>query len=300
MTADEVVIIGEYVAPRTGKDARAPIAILLHMYNSTRSAFAPLIKPLHEAGFAVLAIDLRGHGESVAPSSMDLAGRMQRRDPDLFRKMFNDVTAAYLWLRDQPGVDPARFVLVGASVGCSVALDYAGRDRSVDGIVCMTPGTAYLGLDSQAHIEKCKDRPVLLMAAEEERSACDRLAKVVGESATVHTVPNQPALGEMGLHGTRMFGKVGGIEKTIVDFLVKVAGEPSSAPVVASLKGKSYYGPNAAEGRNLSRDNVRWFSSPSEAEARGFNASKAGSKSSSSRGGGRRRIATGERFPDGQ
>ena len=38
---------------------------------------------------------------------------------------------AYDWLAQQPKVDRARFALVGASVGCSVALQYAAKDRSV-------------------------------------------------------------------------------------------------------------------------------------------------------------------------
>jgi len=41
---------------------------------------APLVPYLHAAGFAVLAIDLRGHGESEGPSELGLAKKVESRD----------------------------------------------------------------------------------------------------------------------------------------------------------------------------------------------------------------------------
>jgi len=270
-TEDEVVIVGDYAepVPRNGEKL-APMAILLHMYQSDRSAFAPLIGPLRHAGFAVLAIDLRGHGESVVPAKLQLQEHVRQRDPDLFKVMHRDVAAAYLWLRDQPGVDPTRFALVGASVGCSVALDYAGKDKSVDAVACLTPGTAYLALDSMAHIEKCANRPVLLIASEGERAAADRLAQAAGQNVTVKTVPDQPALGEKGLHGTKMLDEVPGIDKTVIEFLTESVGPPSPHPVIATPRGRTYHEPNSSYAKQAGRLNLRWFSSPQEAEARGL------------------------------
>ncbi|MBP7937868.1 MAG: alpha/beta fold hydrolase [Phycisphaerae bacterium] len=274
-TEDEVLIVGDYAEPvLRGGQKLAPMAILLHMYQSDRSAFTPLIGPLRRAGFAVLAIDLRGHGESNAPARLQLVERVRQRDPDLFKSMHRDVAAAYLWLRDQPGVDPARFVLVGASVGCSVALDYAGRDKSVDAVACLTPGTAYLALDSMAHIEKCANRPILMIAAEGERAAADRLAQAAGQHVAVKVVPDQPALGEKGLHGTRMLDKVADIDKTMIEFLSRSVGPPSTHPVIATPRGRTYHEPNSSYARQAGRLNLRWFSSPAEAEARGLKAPK--------------------------
>jgi len=299
-TEDHLVIAAGFVPPLAKKDAKAPIVILLHMYKSDRSAYAPLIGPLHRGGLAVLAIDLRGHGDSVGPPESKLLDRVARRDRDLFKQMRKDVDAAYQWLREQPEVDLARFVIVGASVGCSVALDYASRDPSVDGIACMTPGTGYLGLDSLAHVDKYGQRPLLLLASEQERSASDQLARAARQ-ATVKLFPDQPALGPMGLHGTRMFGQVAGIEKRIVDFLIASAGPPSDGPVVASIKGKVYYDPDSSSARRLSPKNLRWFSSPTEAEARGLRPpkSRTRSKTKGTQNSSRQTDPAGEPFPDG-
>jgi len=262
-TEDEIAIVGSYTRPKgKKKDEKAPMVILLHMYNSNRWAYDPLLPHLHDAGFAVLAIDMRGHGESVGPEEKKLADSVSRRDSKLF------MAAAYVWLAGRPEVDPARFVLVGASVGCSVALDYAGRDRSVDGVVCMTPGTSYLGIDSVRDARKYGKRPILLLAGESERAAADQLAKLMPE-AKLHIVPGNKE-NTTALHGTKMFGKVNDIEKTITEFLVKAAGKSSKDVVVASVKSNVYHQPDSGTVRLINPENKRWFSSPEEAAARGL------------------------------
>jgi len=299
-TNDGFVIAADFVEPMANKETKAPIAVLLHMYKSDRSTYTPLIGPLNKAGFAILAIDMRGHGHSVGPPEKQLAQRVERRDHKLFREMYKDVEAGYLWLRQQGRVDLSRLVIVGASVGCSVAMDYASRDPSVDAIVCMTAGTAYLGIDSLTHVAKLGQRPLLLLASEEERSASDQLAKLARQ-ATVKIFPEKKALGPMGLHGTRMFGKANGVEKMIVDFLVDSVGEPSSQCVVASVKGKVYYEPGSSQASRLSQDNLRWFSSSAEADARGYRPpkSKSRSKTKNASKANSHSDPTGEPFPVG-
>lgn len=267
-TGDGIDIHGGFTPARLKKSEKAPIAILLHMYKHDRSTYDPLIPHLHRAGFAVLAIDVRGHGESVGLPEMELVKRVAARDTRLFGDMHKDVAAAYLWLAKQPNVDLARFVLVGASVGCSVALDYAVDDRSVDGVVCMTPGTRYLGIDSVRDAKKYGKRPLLLLAAERERSAADELGKIVPQ-ATVKIVPGSEG-DRTALHGTRMFGKVPRIESTIAEFAAKAAGPPPTEPVVASIKSDVYHQPDSGTVRLIKEANLRWFSSAAEAAARGL------------------------------
>jgi len=278
-TTDEgIEIHGTYVPPRGQAEGKAPIVILLHMYNRDHKDLLPLLPFLHEAGFAALAIDMRGHGRSVGPAAMNLPKRVGDRDPKLFREMYRDVEAAYLWLADQPGVDTGRFVLVGASVGGSVAMNYAGRDRSVDAVVWLTPGTKYLGIDSMRDARKYGHRPLLMLAAEPERSAAETLGAMAAGSS-VQLFPGQ-ADNEMALHGTHMLGQVAGIEKTIVGFLIRSVGQPATQPVVASITSDVYHNPDSASVKRIKKANLRRFSSPSEAESRGLRPSKSGRRSS--------------------
>jgi len=267
-TEHNIAIVGTYSPPTKSAGGPAPAAVLLHMYRHDRRTFEPLVPALSRAGFAVLAIDLRGHGESAGPAELGLADRVARRDPRLFQLMYRDVEAAYAWLAEQPEVDLSRWVLVGASVGCSVALDCAARDRSVDGVICLTPGLNYLGIDSDAHARKYGRRPLLLIASEGEKADAQALGRLV-EGATVKIVPDSPD-GKDALHGTRMFGKVEGIETLIAEFAARAAGPPSTEQVVASRIGQVYYEPDSSQARNLSTRNLRRFSSAQEAQDRGY------------------------------
>ncbi|MCH7720748.1 MAG: alpha/beta hydrolase [Planctomycetes bacterium] len=260
-TLDGVRIVADYYA--TDGDEPAPVVILLHMYRSNRAAWKPLVPVLHRAELAALAIDLRGHGESVEPADMDLADKSKARDSGLFNSMHSDVEAAYYWLSKRSDVDLTRLGLVGASVGCSVALDYASRDRSVDAVVCMTAGENYLGMDSKTHIARLRSQPILLLATTGERKASDTLGKLQA-AAVVDMV------GGGTVHGTRMFGRIAGIEERITEFLVENLGEPASHPVVAAMGTDRFHEPQSAGTKRMPPRTKRWFSSPAEAEKRGL------------------------------
>ena len=262
--ADGVRIAADYFAPDSGERGPAPMAIVLHMYRSDRSAYAPLVTPLHEAGFAVLAIDLRGHGESATTETRDA---VLKRDPGLFRKMQDDVRGAYDWLVQQPHVDRARFALVGASVGCSIALQYAAKDRSVDALVCLSPGLNYMGLDAAGELNQITGRKILLLATEDERDAPYTLQRHSAE-AQVHIDQGHKA------HGTNMFGVVPGIEREIVAFLKAAVGEPTTTTVYGSIERHVYHEADSGWLKEITPTNLRYYSSPQEAESRGVRASK--------------------------
>ncbi|HUW82874.1 MAG TPA: alpha/beta fold hydrolase [Phycisphaerae bacterium] len=269
-TADGVTIVADYYAPVPQAGQKAPIAILLHMYPADRSSWRDFAMNLSSVGFAVLAIDMRGQGESIEPADMQLADRYKKRDPTLFRSMHEDVAAAYHWLTRQPDVDRTRFALVGASVGCSVAMDYARQDASVDVVVCLSPGANYMGINSLAHIRKYGDRPLLLAASEKERDAPEALAKSVPR-AVVKIYP-MGGRDTFGMHGTNLLAHVPELAKLATDTIREGVGNPAASPVVATFRGKVYYAPDNPYVQQIKSEDLRYFSSAAEAEARGLRA----------------------------
>ncbi len=263
-TADGVRLAADYFPPTTSQRGGAPIVILLHMYRSDRTAYAPLVPPLHEAGFAVLAIDLRGHGESATTETRDA---VLKRDPEVFRKMQEDVRGAYDWLAQQANVDRARFALVGASVGSSIALQYAAKDRSVDAVVCLSPGLNYMGLDSAGELHQITGRKILLLATEDERDAPYTLQQQ-NPDLQVHIDMGHQA------HGTNMFGVVPGLEREVVAFLKAGVGEPTTTTVYGSIERSVYHEANSGWLKEIAPTNLRYYSSPKEAESRGLRAAK--------------------------
>ena len=261
-TADGVTVVADWFAPT---NPRAPLAILLHMYGQDRTSWAPLIPELHQRGYAILVPDLRGHGASlVGPPGKPLKLRAQKRDRYLFGAMHREVAAAYAWASEQGSVDLSRFALVGAELGGAVAIDYAGRDRSVDTVVCLSPDLDIPGVNTLRHIEKYGRRALLLVASQSARAPAERLAGLA-RNATVKLYPANA-------HGTRLFAVAKRLAKLVADTLdAQLGGPPAPGSlVVASTKGEVFYAPSTSSAKRLSAANKRWFSSAAEAQRRGY------------------------------
>ncbi len=257
--ADGFRLSADYYPPASAA-GEAPFVILLHQYRSDRTAWAPLIEPLHAAGLAILALDLRGHGDSATTESRD---RVIEREPAIFREMQSDLRGAYDWIVTQPRIDRSRFAVVGASVGASVALQYAAKDRSVDAIVCLSPGLDYLGLDSAGDIAQITGRAVLMLATEDERDAPYTL-RARGRDVEVKIYRDLRA------HGTDMLGKVPHVADDVVGFLRKAVGQPAEQPVYGSINSDVYHLKGSEWIAQISPTNLRVYSSATEAEARGL------------------------------
>lgn len=182
-TSDGVSIQADYYAPIA--KAKAPIVILIHMYPADRKSWSSLAEDLRNGDppCAVLAYDIRGHGGSTEPKEKNLKAMYDRRDPALFKDAWKDVEAAKVWLSKQPNCDTSRIALIGASIGCSISLDYAGRDENVMAVACLSPGTNYFGVNSIQHIKKCGKAAVLLIAPDAEYDAVKQLVEASGGKA---------------------------------------------------------------------------------------------------------------------
>ncbi len=222
-TADGVEVVGDFYAPKKKKHA-APCAILVHMFPSDKSSWRPLVPYLHQKGFAVLAYDIRGAGESVLPKEKGLRRKYSDRDVVLFRDAWQDAAAAAKWLAGRDDCDAKRIVMIGASVGCSISIDYAGRNEDVLGVICLSPGTNYMDIKTLKQIGKLGKRPVLLISPEGEREEAEKLAKK-DKAATVVIKP-----GDQSNHGTAMLAAEYGPElmKEIVAF-ASSAVKPSAS-----------------------------------------------------------------------
>ena len=110
---------------------RPPAVVLMHGFAGDRLSLSSLARRLAEAGFAVLAIDARGHGENRNRFSRGWARA------DTFA---GDLAAAVDWLRTSPFVDGERIAVMGHSMGAGAALDFASRDSGIDAAVLISGG----------------------------------------------------------------------------------------------------------------------------------------------------------------
>ncbi len=205
----------------------ANAVVLLHMFRSDHAAWEPILSEFDKRGITTLAIDMRGHGENLkGPEGEDLQSKVRGRDADTFRAMYRDANAAIDWLVEH-GYSADRIGLLGASVGCSVAIDTARRRDEHGPVGVLTPGLNYLGVNSEEHIRSWGTRDLLIVTSEEEaeggpaplRAALNEQfeARRKREPKTEDHVTYW-VLKEESVHGTRMFGSVKGIEARVANW----------------------------------------------------------------------------------
>ncbi|MGE5608647.1 MAG: alpha/beta hydrolase [Bacillota bacterium] len=109
--------------------AKYPAVVLAHDYSASRHQMLPLIQPLHKAGYAVLAVALRG-GNSIGAKGSAFGLREHA-----------DVEAAVELLRRRPGIDPDRIAVLGIGTGANAALLAAERDPKIAAVILDHPVT---------------------------------------------------------------------------------------------------------------------------------------------------------------
>src|SRR5687768_7627404 len=92
-----------------------PAVLLLHMCNTTRRSWDPLVPQLAAAGIHALTLDYRGFGESGGDRFEGAAPQDAQRTID--EKWPGDIDKAYDFLIGQPGVDKSRIGAAGGSCG---------------------------------------------------------------------------------------------------------------------------------------------------------------------------------------
>ncbi len=216
VAADSHPLVASYFPP---SGATKGGVLLLHMYRTSRLSYEPLAARLAAQGFHVVALDMRGHGSSRKDASgrpIDISRSATREAAsNPFLKMHQDAEAAFDLLLKR-GAPSDRLAIVGASVGCSVALHTATlHPKRVAAIVLLTPGTNYLGVPSKEHAPRYGDRPALILSSEEEADQGARSLKslMTGKQVKLRILPHKR------IHGTNMFGKVPGIEADIIQWL---------------------------------------------------------------------------------
>jgi dienelactone hydrolase len=115
-----------------------PVVILLHDLGGRKSNWlndTGTYVALLERGYAVLALDMRGHGDTPLPDNRLV---LELIDLEL---SFLDVHAALIWLQSQDKVDVSRIAVVGSGSGGNVAYVSSGIfPEQIKTSVSLSPG----------------------------------------------------------------------------------------------------------------------------------------------------------------
>ncbi len=197
---DELNLFGTYNT--LGSAEPQPAVLLLHMLGGTRKDWeaSGFSQQLNENGFITLALDMRGHGESIS-----------NRD---WVKSEEDLLLAWEWLISQPEVDAENGFIIGASIGGNMALRTAANAPTVKGTVLLSPGLNYRDVTTDDAIANM-DRPVLMFAMTNDSYSANSVNQL-GELNTAQATAN---VIDGAAHGTNMLGAYEGLEDQILAFL---------------------------------------------------------------------------------
>ena len=192
-TADGVQLAATYYASLKGKQA-IPV-VLLHGLKHSRTDFTELAKTLQSQGYAVLTVDLRGHGESKWPKEdrkSDNAKVASMPAPQFSAMVTQDMQEVKKFLREKNNdgeLNIDKLCLVGAEMGAAVAVNFAIADvlqqnanpvqredyklgGFVKALVLLSPETACRGLPIRAAtVRNIPDVAMLLLVGKKDSKA---------------------------------------------------------------------------------------------------------------------------------
>lgn len=187
--------------------------LALPMMPATKESYLDLGQKLSSLGYAGLAIDLRGHGESDGgPNGYKSFSDKQHQDSYL------DVVAAIDYLKSQ-GASENKIVLVGASIGANLALEYAANNQNISKVVLMSPGTDYQGIKSTEFAPKLKiGQSVLIFSSKNDDDNTTQIEQIL--SLIPSGVDEQKVIYDNAGHGTDMLSQPDAYDK-IINFIEK-------------------------------------------------------------------------------
>ncbi len=185
-TPDGITLVGDFYAA----ESPAPTLLLLHMANSSRAAWTRSIPTLLEGGYNILAVDMRGWGESGGERDMDATTA--------------DFPLWFAWLREQPTVLEDQFAIIGGSVGANLSLFACINEPGCVTAVALSPGRDYYGVQPLNALEGdgLGDRSLLILTTIRDSSSGTFPQELV-EAATTFEIGliQYPGIGH---HGTEI------------------------------------------------------------------------------------------------
>lgn len=205
-TKDGVSIIGNHY--RGIKES--PGVLLIHMLPRTKESWDGLAQKLLASGFGVLAIDLRGHGESEGGPE-----GYKNFSEEETKASIDDVKAGTRFQKEE-GHNPL-FVL-GSSIGANLSLQALGDDADIKGAVLLSPGLSYFGIETLPVAKKITEhQAVMIIAARDDerryRNAADMAQEIFN---ALSTSKKELKLFDTGGHGNDLFLNHPNLEDDII------------------------------------------------------------------------------------
>lgn len=222
-TVDQTVtIVGNY-----WQGLQPKAVLLLHMMPTTKESWDEFAEKLVQEQFHVLAIDLRGHGESTTITTESPSDTNNTKTP-LHYESFSDeehqlsiidVEKAINWLANQ-GIDLENIVVGGASIGANLAIQILAENHSIKHGFALSPGLDYRGIKTNNLFYSLSgDQRLLLITADDDPKSAETVA-ILQEIAQLNHKPQLKVLSyDSGGHGTNLLSSKPEVSTSLIEWL---------------------------------------------------------------------------------
>jgi alpha-beta hydrolase superfamily lysophospholipase len=190
------------------EDDEVPSAMLVHGLNEQHARYHDLADRLAADGWRVVAMDTRGHGDSVNLTSGESRTVNEFSNRDLYA-VLADLEATQTYFGQAPDL------AIGASVGANQVLVHAAEHANVSQIALLSPSMGQ-GELSASEPNRAYEGAIHYMSSVEDR----RATRAVERLSANHTSPHETTVFEEKGHGTGM------LDEETIDVLVDWA-DPS-------------------------------------------------------------------------
>lgn len=156
-----------------------PTVLLLHSLGASSGEWGKLIPFLNNAGYAVIAMDLRGHGKSIYTADFK-----QRSWPYFTTKSYEKYPSDALALLNQAAktsklVSLDNLAIVGADIGANTAIIIAKElPKKPKALVLISPSVSFKGLYTPIALVEMGHVPILSMVSQKDRYSLEEQMKL--------------------------------------------------------------------------------------------------------------------------
>ncbi|MBI2475450.1 alpha/beta fold hydrolase [Candidatus Uhrbacteria bacterium] len=205
-TSDEINIIGTYRNTNQEK-----IALLFHMMPATKESWESFAEKLSKYGYASLAIDERGHGESTMNGELNYKNFSDAQQ----QAKRLDVEAAIAFAKEK-GFEENRIVLIGASIGANLAIQALVEHKNISTAVVLSPGLDYHGVLTAPAIQNLGGNQKVILVASDDDSESFESVQVLHKKNPEQTILiERSGIG----HGTQMTDHDNGLIEEILKYI---------------------------------------------------------------------------------
>lgn len=211
-TRDNLSLSVKYFIPETQE--KPPVVILLHQFRKDKSSWNEFIPDLLKNGYAVYAIDMRGHGKSN--KFKDGREIFHETMPESeWNQVPYDVHSVIELIKTNADVDSSRIAVIGASIGANTSIITASMfSNEIITAVALSPGIEYHHLKTYQYAKNAKN-PLMIAVAKNDTYAFESSNELNNVIKSKHSME----VYESSEHGTNLLNITPDLQSKIIVWL---------------------------------------------------------------------------------